>query len=589
MKTDWWPSPLRHIAEEQPWAGEHVLVAEIRSFEEKPHAGQRRTFSVLVPVTDLSQVKDKLAKLDCEVSTSGPRPTPRSGSAYEPKFWISGRDLPRHQYEPLVLSWSSHDKTVLVPAPGFLMTYGLSSRNIGRDVVHWDDPAAPAFDVVQALSPSVWNFPLATRAYVSISRAYLQDYLTLTQTALVQVFWEQRWGKIDDEIARSLGDKEIAGVDFPDRSFAFHRDYEDRGMVSAQVSGGRVVATPGGLPITGNSLEETGLVWPGYPEPITDDLANRMGVSDYVYVEDRVLVAYEGRPGFSIHPESGGVSFGTQWSIGHCNRVERNLIRVELKKLYEGLPPSVTRYWNTLAVAPLPRSAYPAALEKKNVAKRAKDLTFGLVAMGEALATLAQTIGLRDAKGEDFVNLRRAALEYSGWWTFSEAEAVSRHVTADCSRDAFLDRCVSLNKLLVEGLVESRLRGILHKLGVQSESIAKLKGLKLLDCIIRMAQVANASGLPLQRHGREIWDRLQKEGTEPPQPITGLFALYDIRHLKAHKAADIDKELPQELSRLGIEPGEQAGGFGLILDKIYDTLIGELSAASQKIHGSLRQ
>jgi hypothetical protein len=314
-----------------------------------------------------------------------------------------------------------------------------------------------------------------------------------------------------------------------------------------------------------------------------------MGVSDYVYVEDRVLVAYEGRPGFSIHPESGGVSFGTQWSIGHCNRVERNLIRVELKKLYEGLPPSVTRYWNTLAVAPLPRSAYPAALEKKNVAKRAKDLTFGLVAMGEALATLAQTIGLRDAKGEDFVNLRRAALEYSGWWTFSEAEAVSRHVTADCSRDAFLDRCVSLNKLLVEGLVESRLRGILHKLGVQSESIAKLKGLKLLDCIIRMAQVANASGLPLQRHGREIWDRLQKEGTEPPQPITGLFALYDIRHLKAHKAADIDKELPQELSRLGIEPGEQAGGFGLILDKIYDTLIGELSAASQKIHGSLRQ
>lgn len=74
MKADWWPQPLRHIAEEQPWAGEHVLVAEIRSFEEKPHAGQRRTFSVLVPVTDLA--KDKLANLDCDVSTSGPRPTP---------------------------------------------------------------------------------------------------------------------------------------------------------------------------------------------------------------------------------------------------------------------------------------------------------------------------------------------------------------------------------------------------------------------------------------------------------------------------------------------------------------------------------
>jgi hypothetical protein len=586
MIEDWWPAPLAHIAGEDPWARDDVVVAEVRSFDEQPHAGQRRIFAALVPVDQIEAVKAALGNLDHDISTSGPHPFYIEDQPFTPKFWVGAKGLPSDKYEPLILVWTSHNKTVLQPDPGFLMTYGLVPRCVEGGNIYWDDPQAPRHDIVTATAPSVWDFPLGTHAYVSISKDYLQDYLTLRHMALVQIFWEIRWGKIDPEIEKQLNDEEGVNIDLADRRFQIGRAMDDHDTVFAQVWAARLLAIPGALPITAEALDDDGLVWPGIDEPVTNEVARGLRVTDYVYVDDSVLSAYEGRPGFSIFPESGSVSHGTQWSVGFCDRVGRNTIRLEAKKLYEGAREEVVRHWHKFAVAPFPLNTFPAALEEPNIAKRAKAVTYALVDLGEAQSDLAQSLGLAISP-EEFVGLRRAALDYSGWWTSEVAEPISRHVPLSLPADAFLDRCMTLGKLLIEGLSEARLRGLLQAIGAPTKDIKELGSLKLLDRIVCLAQLAATTGLTLAKDGALLWERLSKEGTSPAQPIGHLFALYDVRILKAHKASDRDQKLQGELKRFNIKPGQEGSGYAKILDHVYDALSAELAEITTKIESAV--
>lgn len=585
MSEDWWPAPLAHIAGEDPWDNENVIVAEIRSFDEKPHAGQRGAFTTLVPLDQIEKVKAAFAGLDHDVSTSGPHPYYDQDSPFTPRFWVGAKGLPSDEYEPLILTWTSHDKTVLQPDPGFLMTYGLAQRSVEDEMVYWDDPQAPRHNVVSVTAPSIWKFPLGTHAYVSISRDYLQDYLTLRHKALVQIFWEIRWSKIDPEIKKMLGDEEGVNIDYSDRRMQIGRAMGEHDSMFAQVWGARLVAMPGALPITAEALDDDGLLWPGIDEPVTNEVARGLHVTDYVYVDDAVLSAYEGRPGFSVFPENGSVSHGTQWSVGFCRRIGRNTIRLETRKLYEGARAEVVRYWHKFAVAPLPYSSVNAALDEPNIASRAKTLTYALVDLGDALSSLAGNLGL-GISPEEFVSLRRAALDYSGWWTSEVAEPASRNVPLSLSADAFLDRCMTLGKLLIEGLSEAKLRELLLVAGVPAKDIKGLGSLKLLDRIVCLAQLAKSTGLSLAKDGAVLWGRLQKEGTNPAQPISHLFALYDVRILKAHKANDRDQKLQGELKRFNIKPGEEASGYGKILDRVYDALLTELAEVTTKIESA---
>jgi hypothetical protein len=516
------------------------------------------------------------------VDASGPRPYYVKDRSFKPSFWIEGRDLPSDKYEPLVLSWKSHHTTVLEPDPGFLMTYGLVPRTGNREIVYWHDPEVPRYGIVTVVPRSVWYFPLGTRAYVLIRKAYLQDYLTLRNMALVQVYWEIRWGSIDADMRARLGGLEGINIDFADRRFQIGRGLE-QGSVYAQVWGARLVASPSTLPISADPLDEEGLIWPGVDSPVTNDVARGLGVLDFVYVDDAVLAEYEGKPGFKIYPESGSVGHGTQWSVSFCSRVGRNHIRLETKKLYEGAPPDIIRHWNSFAAEAPPKSSYPAILDEPNIAIRAKRLTFAVAGLGEALSALAKSVGLIETSPEHFVSLRRRTLEYHGWWNFPLTEAISRHVPLGLPADAFLERCLSLNKLVVEGLSERNLRKTLLLMELPSKGIAKFRTLKLLDCVVRLAQCANATGLSLCNNGALLWTRLVDEGTDPAQPIAHLFALHDLRTLQAHKAGDRDSRLREELERFDVSPGDGAAGYGHILDRIYDSLATEILDAAKKI------
>jgi hypothetical protein len=580
MTTDWWPAALAHVPKEDPWAHDHLVVAEIKSFDNCGHGGERITISALVPISDLEAVRQHMAALDYDVRTSGPWPLPREDEAYEPRFWIDAHGLPQGRYEPLVLSWHSHDHTVFVPEPGFLMTYGLVPRSVGNGAVHWDDPAGPVRDIVKVSALSVYSFPKWTHASVSICREYVQDYLTLRKKALVQSFWEKRFSPTDSEVDEWLGSEKCVDLDTSNRRLRLFR--LDPQVVITEVSGGRVLALPGPLPISNDPLKSQGLIWPGFDGPVTRARAMAMKPSDYVYVDDRVLADYEGRSDFSVAPESGAVSFGTRWHVGNCRRIGRNLIELELKKLYEGVPAAVTRNWHKFAVEPPPPGAYRAILDEPNIGRRARALTYVIVRLGENLAALAQAVGLSGLAPDSFIGLRRSDLDYKGWWRFFAAEAIGRHVLLNMPVDAFLDRCLSINKLAVEGLVERSLRKTLHAMGVPPHEIADLGTLKLLDCIVRMCQVARASGLSVATSGTEIWQRLSKDGTDPSQPIPRMFALYDMRVLKAH-SSDYQKQLAACLGRFGINPSEAAAGYGVILDRMYDALVSEVESVNEKV------
>jgi hypothetical protein len=583
MDEDWWPSLLAHIPGEDPWSERKVVLAELRTIEEGSHPGERRSITILVPAAEIDSVSAELVGFDHDVSTSGPNPVPESASVYEPSFWVSAVGLPQRKYEPLVLSWTSHDRTVLTPDPGFLMTYGLVPRSAGRGATSFDDPQGPIYDIVHVGEPSVWASPRRTASAVTVARDYLQDYLTLRGMALVQAFYEIRWGT--DEVAEAkLGPQDFIELRFPDRRLEVKR-VRERGVL-AQVWGARILAVPGDLPITSDPLETVGVEWPGYEGPVTFARARDFGPGNWVYVEDSVLGAYEGEPEFQVFPESGAVSFGFQWGVGNSERIGRDLIRLEMGKLYEGARSSVIRHWHRFVVAP-PQALLQEGARERNIADRARDITMGMVELGERLGELADALGIADIAPENFVGLKRADLDYKGWWTPEKVEPITRHVPLDLKSDGFLDRCVSLNGLIVEGLSQRDLRRILVAGGVPAKEIKELGRLKLLDLVVRLAQVSHATGLTFSEDSAAIWLRLKEEGTDPERPLEHLFALYDTRIIGAHAVGERQQKLSAALERFGIDPGAVAGGYGRALDAVYDRLAEQLASICRKLAAAL--
>jgi hypothetical protein len=76
-------------------------------------------------------------------------------------------------------------------------------------------------------------------------------------------------------------------------------------------------------------------------------------------------------------------------------------------------------------------------------------------------------------------------------------------------RDAFLDRCESVAKLVVE-LRQCRLRQILEEWGDTRSQIKGLGSLKLMDRIIQLVIIANDSGLRIDADFDEIQLRYQR-------------------------------------------------------------------------------
>ncbi|QDC37280.1 hypothetical protein [Sphingobium fuliginis] len=587
MDEDWWPDLLAHIPKEDPWAEPNLLVAEIRSFDDPWLKGTRILWSALVPIAELEALEGKLIAFNYEVESTG-RPSPGLNVAgtLEPRFWIGAYAAERHiEFEPLIFGWGSHNNTALVLDPRFAMTYGLMPRGLADGSTHWDNLAEPEFDVAVISAPSVYEDLQHSGARAVIARDYLQDYLTLRGMALVHVYYENRRGERDDAIDALLGDEDRVCEKLSTREVDVQRRRE--GGFLAQIWGARVVAMPGALPITADPLEENGLVWPGIDSLVTKMVANRFRPWNHVYVRDSVLAAYEGKPGFHVSPETGGVGYGNQWSVGPADRVGRDVIRLEIRKLYEGTPHRVVRHWNAYAITPTPDLLGAEGRKARNVGTRSKELVYAMADIGMMLCGIAAMFPLEAVGTEDYVGLDRAWLTYNGWWNGAHVEPITRHIPVDMSRSEFLSRCLDLDKVLVEALGERRLRRLVTAFGTPHDKIDKFRGLKLLDRIICLCQVAVDAGLAPWKSGEEVVARYAQNGTDPAQPLAKLFALSDLRQAAGHRK-DLDAEIAPALERFGLDLSATRGGWGLVMDQIYDQLSEQLAAIHETLKQTLR-
>ena len=137
------------------------------------------------------------------------------------------------------------------------------------------------------------------------------------------------------------------------------------------------------------------LEWPDHHGPITGSpIMGGFGVMEEAYVRDEVLAAYENRPEFDIHPETGSVRNNGWWAVGYCRRIGRDHIALEPRKLYEGAQFSVIKHYCGYAVkessVPVPNSD----AEKRNIGIRARDVVNGYLAYMNAIETICDAAGL---------------------------------------------------------------------------------------------------------------------------------------------------------------------------------------------------
>jgi hypothetical protein len=80
------------------------------------------------------------------------------------------------------------------------------------ECIHWDDVTRPQHDVVIAKMISEYSFELKSEARVTIDREYLQDYATVRNCSLIQVFYASNEGPLTPEDQAILAGK--AGQEF---------------------------------------------------------------------------------------------------------------------------------------------------------------------------------------------------------------------------------------------------------------------------------------------------------------------------------------------------------------------------------------
>lgn len=573
---DWWPKVLQPIPLENPLATEHVLVAE--NGQPWGTRSYRYLYTALAPPELSGALLSNPGGIGYEVRATGPHPagpTSMGGAPYEPRFYIDALGLVPGDLEPLCVAWTSANRTYIAPDQGFLMTYGLIPRFVTiADVkeVHWDDPSVPRNDVVISIPVSEYQFPLLTRAHVSIDRDYLQDYATIRKLHMIQVYFAERWEDPPSDIEAGPAGEESREWSFPGRLV---RLFAQRNPPSylASVWGTRPLIAPGSSPVTKGRWEYGELIWPGIDGVVTHDRAMSPGL-DYAYVTDSVLGRYEGRPGFSVNAEYGGVSYGGQWSTGNTARLGRDLIRVELKKLYEGNPPEVVQHFHRHAV-PLPAGDLRALHDQPNIATRTRRIVYALVTLGEEIAALSTKALGRVVTSMDTVRLSRGSLDYEGWWENPIAEQAARHAPMSMTKDMFLSRCAQLDQLVVEAIDEGILRETLVAFGVDAEQIKGWRSLKLLAHLMRLAVTGSSAGLRLPEDAHQMVDRVS--GGPSPPGLSVLEQLHELRIVGSHRSDGRHAQrLAAALAMLGVDRESTASGWGLVLDRLYDEVAREL-------------
>lgn len=574
------PSCLSYL--DEPYlkdTDEEIVVASLSSKARDGIEGVTQIYTALIPLDELDAVLKQEGGIGYKVQSWGPGPIVDDSQTYTTGFWIDGPGEKR--FEPLVVGWANHSRTVMVPDNGFLMTYGLTPRFLKTDeTIAWDDLSGPVYDVAVVKPLSKYDAPSRhSGAEVRINRQYGEDYASLKGCALVAVYYEDRWFPGDKELQALIGDTSGKSFVLPGKRLTVSvQNSRPTTPHFCRVWGVRLLLVPEGRPVTDESdpyLTCPALIWPGSTEAMTYEQAMQSMPFEAVFVRDEVLCLYEKNPEFEVNPLSGSVGYEGQWDLGYSNRIGRDFIAYELKKLYEGCASSVIRHVHKFAVPKALAERQREELGEANIGTRAGNYVEAYLLLIDALADFADGIGLA-FEGSDIGTLDKGRIEYIGWWSNEDLKSLAWVALPTMSEPEFLSRCKEIYKLL-ENLKEKPLRRMLTTLGIPKTEIKEHRSLRLLAMLMQLFWIADESGLDFPADKEALVARL---ADDPKISAIGtLFKLNALRQVDSHSISLADNPRYLEtLESFGIDRTAMHNGWGRALDQIYDQVIASILA-----------
>jgi hypothetical protein len=414
----------------------------------------------------------------------------------------------------------------------------------------------------------------ATVARVEILREYLEDYLLANECVALATQWEERYSTGDPAFDSVVGSQEGLSAELKGREIWLKRvKHVKKGDQHSDTWCTRLVMKPEKALDSEQKLE-----WPDHRGPIIGSgIADGFGVMEEAYVRDEVLVSYENRPEFDIHPETGTVANGSWWAVGHCRRVGRDHIALELRKLYEGAEFFVIKHYCEYAVkessVPVPKNE----TEKRNIGIRAHEVINGYLTYMTAIEEICDATGLSSA-ADEIGGLSESEIDYKGWWTFPKLGRLGNVAPQTMTYQQFLARCKDIFAVF-EGLNSGPLRSLLRRLGVPKDQIKDLEGIKLSAYLCQLATIANKEQWSLIGDAEEIaknWDKDVRLDFYKP-----IFALNGLRLADAHAISVGDPAgQASNLKVFDIESDKFKAGWGLALDRVYDDVAKSLQDAT---------
>lgn len=284
---NWWPESLISMKSQPILDNGHIVVAEIsQPWGQRSYLTLR---SVLLPIEDTDEILSHKGGIGWDVKSTGPHPYISKldePSQFKPRFWVDAQGVIPKNLEPLTISWSSTNFTYIAPDQGFLMTYGLVPRNISTPEgpeIRWDDPLIPHSDVVISKPLSSYEYQTHSKAHISIHREYLQDYATIRNRNIIQVFYVERWDEPTESILSLLGDRNIRAFYLPGRTIEIRIMRDMSPPYLAKVWGSRFLIRSDSAPITIGRKDYGELYWPGIEFPVTFESAMSPNLT-FVYV-----------------------------------------------------------------------------------------------------------------------------------------------------------------------------------------------------------------------------------------------------------------------------------------------------------------
>ncbi len=572
MSNDFLPKCFDYINNRYNQDDEYIIIGRIVTSSINGFWGTTYLCTGLVPNEDLDELLSSNSSSGYEVDNNGPFPMLDNGEKFENNPHIRG--LNGKNYQPLVHCWNNHNKTTYLPIVELLMVYGLTSRNVNNRIV-WDDLEKPVFAVIDNISRSDYyhernNGFINTDAYVKIRKDYLEDYAHLKNASVVAFYYEERWIKDKDEfIEDKLSNTDIAEYNIPSNRVKLMRTEYNNFIYNCQTHGRQLILTPTNRPIL--NPEPLILKWPDHASSINPKEAMSYQFEN-VFVNDKFLISFEDKPELQVYPESGSVDYDGRWCIIRTERISRNVIELELKKLYESNPDHIIKHVHSYAIIEDEAKKDIDTFGTKNVGLRAKNFVYSLIELFESLEKLC-VISELDFDFEDLINLPRDEIEYSGWYTFKDLYKLSNVVELNCTEVLFQNRAKLLFKL-IEKISEKNLRKILNQIGFKNKyNLSEFRSLTLLSIFYQIIEISNNKGLNFLNEIDTIANNFNDDFKN--ESLAYLFALNNIRNYESHSSSrDLEKKYLYALDTFNIDPEDnKSTGWGLSVDKLYDKLI----------------